>query len=61
MTRESQSQCLINLSDAGLLHCVEDELMPVAQLKVSNDKPQTWLTSAFSARRSIVEAQASGE
>jgi hypothetical protein len=58
---ESQSQRLMNLSDASLLRCVEDELMPVAQLEVSNDKPRTWLASASSARRSVEGAQASGE
>jgi hypothetical protein len=58
---ESQNQRLMNLSDASLLRCIEDELMPVARLEVSNDKPRTWLTSASSARRSVEGAQASGE
>jgi hypothetical protein len=60
-TRESQSQRLMNLSDASLLRCVEDELMPVAQLEVSNDKPRTWLTSASSARQLVEGGPTSSE
>jgi hypothetical protein len=58
---ESQSQRLMNLSDANLLRCVDDELMPVAQLEVSNDKARTWLTSASSAHWSVEGGQASDE
>jgi hypothetical protein len=51
----------MNLSDANLLRCVDDEIMLVAQLEVSNDKARTWLTSASSAHWSVEGGQASDE